>query len=214
MSRLLFAFGLAVLLLSSSIARGEIIDRVAAVVDRQVVTLSEVNQIVELRLIARRDGEAEAEYRRRVVDALVAHLLRYRDVERFGAPDVSADAIEARLREIVARFPSEEDFAETLVRVEMSLDEVRNLIKRQLQVAAYVDERFAPMIFVSLAEIEEYYRNVWAPQRRSRGLPVPPLGEVREEIRTLIRAGQLDNEIENWTVQLRSRANVDIYVYR
>ena len=214
MSRLLVAFGLAVLLLSPSTARGEIIDRVAAVVDRQVVTLSEVNQIVELRLIARRDGEAEAEYRRRVVDALVAHLLRYRDVERFGAPDVSADAIEARLREIVARFPSEEDFAETLVRVEMSLDEVRNLIKRQLQVAAYVDERFAPMIFVSLAEIEEYYRNVWAPQRRSRGLPVPPLGEVREEIRTLIRAGQLDNEIENWTVQLRSRANVDIYVYR
>ena len=180
MSRLLVAFGLAVLLLSPSTARGEIIDRVAAVVDRQVVTLSEVNQIVELRLIARRDGEAEAEYRRRVVDALVAHLLRYRDVERFGAPDVSADAIEARLREIVARFPSEEDFAETLVRVEMSLDEVRNLIKRQLQVAAYVDERFAPMIFVSLAEIEEYYRNVWAPQRRSRVLPVPPLGEVRQ----------------------------------
>jgi len=214
MSRLLIAFGLVVLILSPSTVRGEIIDRVAAVVDRQVVTLSEVNQIVELRLIARRDGEAEAEYRRRVVDALVAHLLRYRDVERFGAPDVSADAIEARLREIVARFPSEEDFAETLVRVEMNLDEVRNLIKRQLQVAAYVDERFAPMIFVSLAEIEEYYRNVWAPQRRSRGLPVPPLGEVREEIRTLIRAGQLDNEIENWTVQLRSRANVDIYVYR
>ena len=214
MSRFLFAFGLAALLFSPSTARGEIIDRVAAVVDRQVITLSEVNQIIELRLIARRDGESEPDYRRRVVDALVAHLLRYRDVERFGAPDVSADAIEARLREIVARFPSEENFAETLLRVEMSLDEVRNVIKRQLQVAAYVDERFAPMIFVSLAEIEEYYRNVWAPQRRSRGLPVPPLGEVREEIRTLIRAGQLDDEIDNWTVQLRSRANVDIYVYR
>jgi hypothetical protein len=214
MSRLLFAFGLVALLLSPSPARGEIIDRVAAVVDRQVITLSEVNQVIELRLIARRDGEGEPEYRRRVVDALVAHLLRYRDVERFGAPDVSANAIEARLREIVARFPSQENFAETLLRVEMNLDEVKNIIKRQLQVAAYVDERFAPMIFVSLAEIEEYYRNVWAPQRRSRGLPVPPLGEVREEIRTLIRAGQLDDEIDNWTVQLRSRANVDIYVYR
>jgi hypothetical protein len=214
MSRFLFAFGLAALLLSPATASGEIIDRVAAVVERQVITLSEVNQIVELRLIARRDGESEPDYRRRVVDALVAQLLRYRDVERFGAPDVSANAIESRLGEIVARFPSEEDFVETLLRIEMSLDEVRNVIKRQLQVAAFVDERFAPLIFVSLAEIEEYYRNVWAPQRRSRGLPVPPLGDVREEIRTLIRAGQLDDEIDNWTVQLRSRANVDIYVYR
>jgi hypothetical protein len=214
MSRLLIAFGLAAVLLSPAAARGEIIDRVAAVVEGQVITLSEVNQIVEVRLIARRDGESEPDYRRRVLDALVAHILRYRNVERFGAPDVSANAIESRLREIVARFPSEEDFAATLVRIEMSLDEVRNLIKRQLQVAAHVDERLATSIFVSLAEIEEYYRNIWAPQRRSRGLPVPPLGEVREEIRTLIRASQLDDEIENWTAQLRSSANVDIYVYR
>lgn len=214
MPRLLFIIGLLAVLLGPSPARGEIIDRVAAVVDRQVITLSEVNQIVELRLLARRDGEADAEYRRRVLDALVAQLLRYRDVERFGAPDVSANAIEARFREIVARFPSEEEFGETLLRVEMNLDAVKTVIKRQLQVAAYVDERFAPLIFVSLAEIEEYYRNVWAPQRRSRGLPVPPLSDVREEIRTLIRAGQLDSEIDNWTTQLRSRANVDIYVYR
>ncbi|MFN2443511.1 MAG: hypothetical protein ABR517_12570 [Thermoanaerobaculia bacterium] len=214
MPRLLFTLGLLAVLLGPSPARGEIIDRVAAVIDRQVITLSEVNQIVELRLLARRDGEADAEYRRRVLDALVAQILRYRDIERFGAPDVSANAIEARLREIVARFPSEEAFGETLLRVEMNLDEVKTVIKRQLQVAAYVDEKFAPLIFVSLAEIEEYYRNVWAPQRRSRGLPVPPLSDVREEIRTLIRAGQLDSEIDNWTTQLRSRANVDIYVYR
>jgi hypothetical protein len=214
MSRLLIAFGLASLLLAPSIARGEIIDRLAAVVERQVITLSEVNQVVELRLFERRDGEGEPEYRRRVLDALVAQLLRNRDVERFGAPDVSANAIEARLRQLVGRFSSEEEFAETLLRIEMNLDEVRNLIRRQLQVAAYVDERLATRLFVSLAEIEEYYRNVWAPQRRSRGLPVPPLGEVREEIRTLIRSAQLEDEIENWTAQLRSSANVDIFVYR
>ncbi|HVR42085.1 MAG TPA: hypothetical protein VMS56_01465 [Thermoanaerobaculia bacterium] len=201
-------------LLTPPSLEAEIIDRIAALIDRQVITLSEVNQVVEIRLRAPRQGEDEGEYRRRVLDAMVAHTLRYRDVERFGAADVPADSIESRLREIIARFPSEEAFTDTLLRVELTLDEVRALIKRQLQVQAYVDERFAPMIFVSIEEIESYYRETWAPQRQERGLRVPPLAEVSEEIRRLVRADRLQDEIDRWTEQLRARANVDIFVYR
>lgn len=202
------------LLFYCAAGRAEIIDRIAAVVESQVVTLSEVNQLVDVRLIARRADEDEDGYRRRVLDFMIAQLLRYRDVQRFGAEDVSKDAIESVLREIVGRFPSEQEFLETLVRVELTLDEVRALIKRQLQVEAYIQERFAPTIFVSLEEIENYYSNLWAPQRESRGLAVPPLDEVREEIRGLVRGDRLSQEIDRWTEQLRSRANVDVFVYR
>jgi len=66
---------------------------------------------------------------------------------------------------------------------------------------------------VSLAQIEDYYTSVWAPQRRARGLDVPPLCEVREEIRRLLKAERLDEEIKKWTEQLRSRVNVDIYAW-
>ncbi|MGH9456926.1 MAG: hypothetical protein ACRD2J_04725 [Thermoanaerobaculia bacterium] len=201
-------------LLLATGARGEIIDRVAAVVDRQVITLSEVNQVIEVRLFERQPAEEEDAYRRRVLDAMIAQVLRYRDVERFGAQDVSADSIEAVVQEVIGRFPSEQDFAQALARAELTLDEVRTLIKRQLQVQAYIEERFAPLIFVSLEQVETYYRDIWAPQRRARGLPVPPLADVSDEIRRLIRGDQLDEEIARWTEQLRSRANVDVFVYR
>ena len=45
-------------------------------------------------------------------------------------------------------------------------------------------ERFAPMIFISNDEIATYYRGAWSQQRRQRGLSIPPLTEVTEEIRT------------------------------
>ena len=111
------------------------------------------------------------------------------------------------------RFPSQAEFEAAVSRAELSLDEVRALVKRQLQVEAYIQERFAPMIFVSNEEIETYYRTTWSQQRRQRGLPIPPLNEVREEIRTLLKASSLTSEIETWTTQLRARANVDVYAW-
>lgn len=189
------------------------VDRIAAVIDRQVLTVSEVTQMVEIRFFPRA-SESEDDHRRDVLDALIAQALRFRDVERFGAQDIPRDTIEARLLEMQRRFASEEEFLAALARAELTLDEVRALVKRQLQVEAYIQERFAPLVFVSPEEIEAYYRGPWATQRRARGLPMPPLDEVREEIRLAVRASRVQQEIARWTEQLRERANVDVYAWR
>ncbi|HEV7238927.1 MAG TPA: hypothetical protein VGQ36_06765 [Thermoanaerobaculia bacterium] len=189
------------------------VDRIAAVVDGQVLTVSEITQMVELRFFPRL-GNTDEEYRRDALDALIAQALRYRDVERFGAQDIPADTIDARLLEIQRRFPSETEFTAALTRSELTLDELRALIKRQLQVEAYIQERFAPLVFVTNEEIDDYYRDTWRVQRRERGLPVPPLNEVREEVRTALRLSRLQVEIDRWTSQLRARANVDVYAWR
>jgi hypothetical protein len=118
------------------------------------------------------------------------------------------------LVEIQRRFASPAEFDAALARAELTPDELRALIKRQLQVEAYIQERFAPMVFVANEDIADYYNGPWRQQRVARGLPVPPLNDVREEIRTLIRSRQLDQQIETWTTQLRARANVDVYAWR
>ncbi|HEV8657464.1 MAG TPA: hypothetical protein VGS96_02450 [Thermoanaerobaculia bacterium] len=190
------------------------VDRVAAVIDRQVITVSEVSQMVEMRFFARTAGQSEDDYRRGVLENLIAQALRYRDVERFGAQDIPKDTIEARLQDIRKRFASEVEFNTALTHVELTLDEFRALVKRQLQVEAYIQERFAPLVFIPNEDIEAYYRGTWSQQRRARGLAIPPLSEVREEIRALLRADRLQKEIEQWTSQLRLRANVDVYAWK
>jgi hypothetical protein len=195
-------------------AKAVTVDRIAAVIDQQVLTVSEVNQIAGIRFFSRAAGKSEDDYRHDILDALIAQTLRYRDVERFGAQDIPKDSVEARLGEIQHRFASPEEFSATLARVELTLDELRALIKRQLQVDAYIQERFAPLIFVANDDIAAYYNGPWKQQRVARGLPVPPLNDVREEVRTLIRSRQLDQQVETWTTQLRSRANVDVYAWR
>src|SRR6185436_9470901 len=131
----------------------------------------------------------------------------------FGAEDVSHDAIDARIQEIKGRFASEAEFNAALGRAELTIEEVQALVKRQLQVESYIQERFAPLVFISTEDIEEYYRGPWTQQRRERGLAVPPLAEVRDEIRDAVRSARLQDEIEKWTAQLRERANVDVYAW-
>lgn len=201
------------LLLVAGTASAVTVDRIAAVVDRQVLTVSEIVQMEELRFFPRTSA-GEDDHKRAILDALIAQALRFRDVERFGAQDIPADAIEARVLEVQRRFESADDFATALLRAELSLDEVRALAKRQLQVEAYIQERFAPLVFVTNDEIERYYRDTWTAQRRQRGLSVPPLTQVREEVRTAVRSARLETEIERWTTQLRARATVDVYAWR
>lgn len=205
---------LALVILLAWPASAVTVDRIAAVVDQQVLTVSEITQMSEIRFFPRL-ANTDDEHRREVLDALIAQALRYRDAERFGAEDIPRDTIDARIEEIKRRFASEAEFSAALARAELTLDEVQALAKRQLQVEAYIQERFAPLVFVSSDDIEEYYRGPWSKQRRERGLAVPPLTtEVREEIREAIRSTRLQDEVEKWTTQLRARANVDVYAWR
>ena len=204
---------IAVLLAFALPAHPVTVDRIAAVIDRQVLTVSEVTQMVTIRFFPRA-AESEDAYRREVLDGLIAQALRYRDVERFGAQDIAGDTVEARTLEIERRFPSRAEFDAALARAELATDELQALVKRQLQVEAYIQERFAPLVIVTAEDLETYYSGVWTQQRRERGLSVPPLDQVREEVREAVRSSRLAVEIDRWTTLLRARANVDVFAWR
>jgi hypothetical protein len=202
------------LLPSAFCLRAAVVDRIAALVDRQVLTVSEVTQMAGIRFFARPAGQSDDDYRHAILEDLIAQALRYRDVERFGAADVSKDAIEARLLEIQKRFASPDEFNAAVQNAQLTMDEVRALIKRELQVENYVQERFAPMIGVTTEEIETYYRTTWTQERQRRGLPVLPLPQVQDEIRTTLKSSRLQTEVDKWTAELRSHSNVDIYAWQ
>ncbi|MCM2314412.1 MAG: hypothetical protein NDJ92_04565 [Thermoanaerobaculia bacterium] len=195
-------------------ARAEIIDRIAAVVEGQVLTTSEIERMASANLIPLKEGETAEAYRRRVLGESIEFMLQRRDAERFGLKDVHPEDVDARIERLVPVGESREQFIARLAGIGMIEEDLRGLIRQRLQVEAYIDERFAPLIFVSLEEIEDYYQGTWSQQKRDEGRPVPPLAAVREQLRELLRAERLAAEVRRWTDQLRLRANVDIYAYQ
>jgi hypothetical protein len=210
-----YAFAIAFGLLAwGTTARAEIIARIAAVVEGQVVTTGDVERLIRADLVPRRDGEQETEYRRRVLDTAIDFILQRRDAARFGLRDVRPADVDARIDSLALADGSTEKMFARLAGAGMDETNLRQIIQQRLQIDAYIEERFAPLIFVSLDEIERYYRETWSQQRRDQGLPVPPLAEVREQLREMLRAEGLAQEVRRWTERLRSRANVDVYAFQ
>lgn len=189
----------------------EPIDRVLAAVDEDPILESEVTQLVELKLFEARPGEDERALRRRVLDLLIEQRLRFHEIDSFGFVELPTARVEEGYAEIRGRFSSAREFAERLARLGLEADSLRRLVARQLMVLTFVDERLGPRVFVDLEDIRSYYEATLVPEMKRRGAPVPPLQEVREQIRALLKEERLNEEIERWTDELRRQADIEDY---
>ncbi|MEO8503778.1 MAG: hypothetical protein ABI609_07790 [Acidobacteriota bacterium] len=184
------------------------VDRILAVVDDDPILASDVRQVIALGLVARQDGETDRQLWRRVLDLQIEQRLRFHDLDRFGFADVPPQAIERSFQDIRRGFPSEEAFLQRLREVGLTEAGLRQLAARQLMVFSYVEERLGARVFVSLEDITTYYHDVLTPQMKRQGDNLPPLDDVREQIRSVLREQRLLREIERWTADLRRHADV------
>jgi peptidyl-prolyl cis-trans isomerase SurA len=203
----LFALGLA-LSAGASIASAEIVDRIVAIIDREVVTLSEAEQSREI--AGARTGEAPP--LAAIVERLIESRLVEREVERFTDVEVPSESIDAALREVRAGFPSESSFLAMLERSGLSEAELRGSLRRQLRTAQYLEQRFRPLTFVSEDQIEAYYRDELAPTIAG-GNRVPALAEVEGAIRRILEERAFNHRVEEWIALLKDRARIRRYVW-
>lgn len=188
-----------------------LVDRVVAVVDDEPILSSDVDRVIRLGLVEVGEDETEAELRARVLQRLVEQRLRMHAVDRYGFQRVPIDLVDEQIEAIAARFDGEEAFEDRLTALGMDREDLRQLVTDQLQVLIYVEELLGARVFVGLEEIRAYYDEKLVPRLEKAGEPVPPLDEVREEIRTVLREEQINRELERWTEELRRESDVVIH---
>ncbi|HEY7214050.1 MAG TPA: SurA N-terminal domain-containing protein [Thermoanaerobaculia bacterium] len=186
-------------------------DKVLAVVDEDPILKSDLDRVIRLGFEQPKAGESAEAFRRRVLDGLIEERLRFHEIDRFGFQQVPVDEIEREVAKIRARFADEASFQKALKEVGLDAKKLRQIVARQLLVLTYVDERLGPRVFVSLEDINRYYRDVLTPEMQRRGQPVPPVEDVREDIREVLKQQRLTQEIATWTQELRTRADVIVY---
>lgn len=200
-------------LASASLAAAEeprLVDRVVARIDDEAILRSDVERALALGTLEAWPGESAEELRHRVLDGLIDHRLRLREADRFGAPVVAPEAVERQVAALAERLGGLPALEARLAELGLDLAGLRYLVERQLVVLLYIDSHLAPRVFVPTDEVAAYYRDELAPEMEQRGAALPPLDEVREDIRRVLRERRLDREIAAWTAELRSEARVEI----
>lgn len=186
----------------------ELVDRIVAIVDREVITLSEAE---EARRMAELQTGAEAPSLVETVDELIKARLVEREVERFGAEPVPEDLVlEARAR-LRASFPSAAAYDDALVRRSLSDEALLDLLRRQLAITRYLESRFRALTFVTDEEVERYYREELLPELPEGAAAV--LGEHDDAIRSLLEERKFNDRVEEWIQELEDRARIRRYVW-
>ncbi|TNF72524.1 MAG: hypothetical protein EP299_09540 [Acidobacteria bacterium] len=186
----------------------ELVDRILAVVDEDPILDSDLDQAIGIGLIAPEEGEAENDYRRRVLDLLIDQKVRFHEIDLFGFSEIPVAEVDRQFDQVREQFASDDAFSARLEEVGLDEQGLRQILARQMMVLIYVEERLGARVFVGLDEIQQYYHEVLVPELEEKGQPVPPQQEVREEIRAVLREMLLNEEIERWTEQLRQEADI------
>src|SRR5687767_2430704 len=115
-----------------------LIDRVVAVVNGAVITLSDVHGALRFGLIST-DGSTDL---RTAIERVIDRRLALVEVERYAPPEPPEERIDAAVAEARAKFGSEPAFAAALAETGLTLDQLRRHYRNHLRQQAYEQQRF------------------------------------------------------------------------
>jgi parvulin-like peptidyl-prolyl isomerase len=119
----------------------ETIDRMLAVVGGQMITLSDVTAARDLGL---QTAGTSADPVRSILSKLIDRELILDEVERYAPPEPSPQAVDDELATVRGRFASPAAFDLALARSGMDEKQVREILRQDLRIRAYEDQRFTP----------------------------------------------------------------------
>lgn len=200
-------FLLFLLLLPASVAvRAEVIDRILAVVDDDILTLSDARAVLRFELVPPDVSEDPVAA---VMQRLIDRRLMLKDVERYETFEPPASAVEARLAAIQSRFKDAPGLEIALNQTAWTREDLRRFILDTLRIDAYLQQRFATALLEpSPEDLQRHYKE--HPEEFTVNGVLRPLAEVVDRIRDRLIEQRRDPVIRDWIDSLRRRANIVI----
>jgi hypothetical protein len=117
-----------------------VIDRLLAIVSGRPIMLSDVTAAVDLGLVAPPEGGDRI---RLVLGQLIDRELQLAEVDRYAPPEPLSADIEREVQEVRSRFMSVEAFEAALARSGLDVAQLRQTVRENLIIRAYLDQRFS-----------------------------------------------------------------------
>jgi hypothetical protein len=187
--------------IASAAQTGELIERTLAIVGGQVITLTDVQTAIALRLI-------EPAGQNHSVDTATAKLVErtlvLREVQRYAPPEPTDEQVDERLAAVRNRFSSAAEFARVLDAGGFTAARLRGWVREDLRIASYLDQRFAAVGAPSDEEVSVYY-TTHRQEFERLGLGFAAAATI---IRDRLSAERRSELIADWVADLRRRTTV------
>jgi hypothetical protein len=205
--------GAVLLLLAALSAPAEIIDGIAATIDRGVITRGEVR--LNVRLTAFLNGEPAPEGEaasRDAMERLIEQFLIRREVEDSRYPFASIDDARQMLADFVRmRFGGDAArYQAALEEYGLNEDDVLAELRWQITALRFIDVRFGSGIQIRSEDIQAYFQQEVLAKFRAEGDPPRLTDELAEQISETLLRNIANEGLEAWLRETRGRSAIDI----
>lgn len=185
----------------------EVVNRIAALVNEEVITLTDVKIVKAFNLFPS-EGQPEVEIDisyvlKKIIDQnLVIQLTQDDNYPSNGTVDEFIDQIIAEM--------GVEEFRRRLDQFGMARPDLAPYARKWLAYQKIIADRFKTSGSINLKEIEDYYERKYVPAQKAKGLEAKPMLEILDEIEAVIKEEKNKMQVEEWLENLRQRADIQI----
>jgi len=194
-----------ILLLFTVYCFSETIDRIAAVVNEQVITLTDLRIAEAFALYDDEIEEKSGDIRPLILERLIDQKLVI-DITAEEAP-VEKKELDSFQGEIIEKLGYDK-VRRRLEEFDLDFDDLRGYILEKIIYQKIISRKFGQRITVSVKEMEEYYTQSYVPSQREKGLEPRPMLELLAGIESLIIQEKIKTQTNDWIKNLRQKADI------
>jgi hypothetical protein len=200
------AIFIGILSLPGPIHAQEVVDRIVARVETDIILLSDVRQLSHYQAFLDGKAQTDADVLNRLIDQWIVR--NEAGVARF--PQPSEDDVNRSIERLKRSFSSPEEFESRQKQSGITDDEIRRFVRAQLYLSNYLDSRFRPSIQIDEKDIADFYKTRVVPRAESRGQTPPTLDNARDFIQEALVQRAINEQADRWLKESRTRVRVEI----
>jgi len=190
------------------LAAQEVVDRIVARVENDVILLSDVRALSRYQQFL--DGKSESDAR--VLDRLIDQWIVRTEADVSRSPRPSEADIDRDLSRVRNSFDSEQEYEARRKQAGLNEQDVRAMVASQLYLSNYLDSRFRPAVQIDPKQIEDFYQTAVVPRAKARGQDPPTLDAARDTIQEALIQNGINQQAEQWLKESRLRLHVEKFV--
>jgi len=183
----------------------EVVDRIVARVETDIILLSDIRQLSRYQTFLDGKPQSDADILNRLIDQWIVRSEA--GVARF--PQPSEEDVNRSIERLKRSFSSPEEFQARQKQSGVTDDEIRRFVRAQLYLSNYLDSRFRPAIQIDEKTIEDFYKSRVVPRAESRKQTPPTLDNARDFIQEALVQRAINEQADRWLQESRARVRVE-----
>jgi hypothetical protein len=192
--------GFLLLFVINLVLKAEIIERIAIVVDQQIITESQINEEIRVTAFLNRQPIQEGEEERRsAADRLVQQLLVKREMDLGKYPAPTGEEVQKYYNQLSQAFGGSDKFKRAIEDYRLTSEALKQHLAFQLTTLRFIEYRFRPDFDISEDDITAYRR-------------LHPASSGAESSRNAVREAVIEERTDQilaaWLEESRKQANI------